>query len=54
MKGTTVAQFKELLPTSIATSKLFARKEHVIMKLRSFWDEQTLEDLDELKKLLAK
>ena len=50
MKGTIVAQFKELLPGSIDTSKLSVGKKS---ELQNSCDKQTLEDLEKFMNHLA-
>ena len=53
MKGTTVTQFKELLPVSTAINKLSSRRKSVMMKLQNSWGKQTLRDLEKLTNLLG-
>ena len=66
MGGTTLSQFKKLLPASSATDKLprgnsrlvtpgkkATRKKHIIMKLQNYWGERTLKDLKMLTQMLG-
>ena len=52
MAGTTVSQFKQLFPASATSSKLSAGKISVKLKLKNYWDKDTIEDLTKLVFLL--
>ena len=48
MTGTTVKQFKKLLPASAVPSKLSSGKINITLKLENYWGENTLNDLAKL------
>ena len=48
MDGTTLSQFKKLIPASALLSKLSTGKIVVTLKLKSFWGKHTLNDLKDL------
>ena len=53
MTSTTLSQFKELFPTSAVSSKLLTEKTIVILKLKNFWGNSTLNDLKKLVSLFG-
>ena len=53
MAGTTVNQFKQLFPASATSSKLSAGKISVKLKLKNYWDNDTIEDLTKLVALFG-
>ena len=48
MNGATVNQFKHVFPACAPPSELLQDKLHIVVKLRSFWDNETLLDLTKL------
>ena len=48
MTGTTVKQFKKILPASAVPSKLSSGKISITLKLENYWGENTLDDLTKL------
>ena len=53
MTSTTLSQFKKLFPTSAVPSKLLTEKTIVILKLKNFWGNNTLNDLEKLASLFG-
>ena len=53
MDGTTLSQFKKLFPVSAVPSKLSTEKTIVILKLKNFWGNNTLNDLKKLVSLFG-
>ena len=53
MDGTTLNQFKKLLPASAVSSKLLTGKIVVTLKLKNFWGNSTLNDLKKLVSLFG-
>ena len=53
MNGATVSQFKQLFPASATSSKLSAEKVAIKLKLKNFWEEDTLGDLTKLVNLFG-
>ena len=53
MNGATVSQFKQLFPASATPSKLLTEKVAVKLKLKNYWDKDTIEDLTKLVALFG-
>ena len=53
MDGTTLSQFKKLFPVSAVLSKQSTEKTIVILKLKNFWGNNTLNDLKKLVSLFG-
>ena len=52
MASTTLNQFKQLFPTSAAPSKLSVGKVLITVKLKSYWGDNTVEELTTLVNIL--
>ena len=53
MASATVSQFKQLFPATATSSKLLSGKVSVKLKLKNYWDKDTLDDLTKLVALLG-
>ena len=53
MASTTLNQFKQLFPPSATPSKLSAGKVHITMKFKTYWGENTVDELTKLVKNLG-
>ena len=53
MASSTVSQFKQLFPASATSAKLSDGKISVKLKLKNYWDKDTIEDLTKLVALFG-
>ena len=53
MTSATVSQFKQLFPATATSSKLSSGKVSFTLKLKNYWDQDTLDDLTKLVTLFG-